>query len=85
MNILIDTTIWSKAYRRKKIGENDWRLVKELNDILDDYREILAGPIRQEILSRISDKNIFENLRIKFDGFNNYYAKYLPIKLYKID
>jgi predicted nucleic acid-binding protein len=136
MNVLIDTTVWSKAYRRKKRSENDWRIVKELNGILDDYREILAGPIRQEILSGISDKNTFENLRIRFDGFNNYgvqlpdydlaaeyfnvcqnhgiqgsqvdyllcaianrnrweiftedndflnYAKYLPIKLYKVE
>jgi predicted nucleic acid-binding protein len=81
MNILIDTTIWSKAYRRKKLGESDWRIVKELDDILDDYREVLVGPVRQEVLSGIADKNTFENLKIKLDGFNNYIAQVIDYDL----
>jgi predicted nucleic acid-binding protein len=72
MNILIDTTIWSRVYRRKKPGEKDRQILNELNNILDDYREILIGPVRQEVLSGISDKNIFDNLKIKLSGFNNY-------------
>jgi predicted nucleic acid-binding protein len=75
MNILIDTTIWSKAYRRRKPGGKDWKIVEELNNILDDYREILIGPVRQEVLSGISDKNIFEDLKTKLNGFNNYIVK----------
>jgi predicted nucleic acid-binding protein len=72
MNVLVDTTIWSKVYRRIKLDVKDCEIIKELNDILDDYREILIGPVRQEVLSGISSKNTFENLKIKLNGFNNY-------------
>lgn len=70
--IIIDTTIWSKAYRRKKITDKDQEILNELYNILDMEKEILIGPVRQELLSGISDKNIFNDLKIKLSGFNNY-------------
>ena len=70
--IIIDTTIWSKAYRRKKISDKDHSIIKELCDILDAQEEILIGPVRQELLSGISDKNVFNDLMTKLNGFNNY-------------
>jgi predicted nucleic acid-binding protein len=70
--ILVDTTIWSKAYRRKKISDENQAIVKELYDILDMEEEILIGPVRQELLSGISNKNVFADLMIKLNGFNNY-------------
>ena len=70
--ILVDTTIWSKAYRRKKTADKDQRIVKELYGILDMEEEILIGPVRQELLSGISNENVFNDLLVKLDGFNNY-------------
>jgi len=70
--ILVDTTIWSKAYRRKKIDGKDQSTVMLLRDILDMEEEVLIGPVRQELLSGLSDRNIFNDLVIKLDGFNNY-------------
>ena len=73
--ILVDTTIWSKAYRRKKIAAEDQLIVKELYAILDSEEEVLIGPVRQELLSGISNENVFRDLAIKLNGFNNYEAR----------
>ena len=70
--ILVDTTIWSKAYRRKKTAAEDQVIVKELYDILEVEEEVLIGPVRQELLSGISNKKVFDDLMIKLYGFNNY-------------
>ena len=70
--ILIDTTIWSKAYRRKKIAREDQKTVNKLRTILDMEKEILIGPVRQELLSGISDKEAFNDLAMKLNGLNNY-------------
>jgi predicted nucleic acid-binding protein len=70
--IIVDTTIWSKAYRRKQITEKDQKVVDELNRILDEYSEILIGPVRQELLSGISNNDVFEDIKEKLDNFNNY-------------
>ena len=70
--IIVDTTIWSKAYRRKKITGEDQGIVNKLCRILELEEEILIGPVRQELLSGISDKNIFDDLSKKLNGFNNY-------------
>ena len=73
--IIIDTTIWSKAYRRKKITEMDQAIVNKLYHVLEQEEEILIGHVRQELLSGISDKNVFDDLSIKLNGFNNYEAQ----------
>jgi hypothetical protein len=70
--ILIDTTVWSKGYRRKNISFEDQHVVNALYAITDINKEILIGPVRQEILSRISDYNLFSSLKAKLNGFNNY-------------
>jgi predicted nucleic acid-binding protein len=70
--IIVDTTIWSKAYRRKRIPDDDQAIVKELYNILELEEEILIGPVRQELLSGISNMDMFNELKIKLDGFNHY-------------
>ena len=74
--VLVDTTIWSKAYRRKKIVNDEHNLaVKKLISILNKGEEVLIGSVRQELLSGISNKEVFNDLLLKLDGFNNYEAK----------
>ncbi|MDR1286647.1 MAG: PIN domain-containing protein [Treponema sp.] len=72
MKIVIDTPIWSKAFRRKKIKHEDKHIVDSLKYLIDEFMEILIGPIRQELLSGISDENIFNDLKEKMKGFNDF-------------
>jgi predicted nucleic acid-binding protein len=70
--IIIDTTVWSKVFRRKKISVEDQHIVNAFYAISDIKNEILIGPVRQEILSGIADYNVFSSLKPKLDGANNY-------------
>jgi predicted nucleic acid-binding protein len=70
--ILIDTTVLSKVYRRKKISLEDQHIVNAFYAITDINQELLIGPVRQEVLSGISDYNIFTSIKEKLDGSNNY-------------
>jgi hypothetical protein len=69
MKILIDTTIWSKAFRRKRVKFEDQKIVDGLKILIDEFMDIIIGPIRQEILSGISDEHVFIELREKLKGF----------------
>ncbi len=57
---LVDTCIWSEALRRKNPNpvtcEHLAKMVREL-------QAVLIGPIRQEILSGISDGNEFISVK----------------------
>ncbi|MDL2229483.1 PIN domain-containing protein [Treponema sp. OttesenSCG-928-L16] len=81
MNVLIDTTIWSKYFRRKKISEKDRIIVNEVDKIFDDLREILIGPIRQELLSGISNEATFAELKEKLAGFNDFIIETIDYEL----
>ena len=70
--IIIDTTIWSKVYWRRKIVDRDKDVIKKVLTILDCEKEVLLGPVRQELLSGITCKDTFYDLKIKLYGFNNY-------------
>ena len=70
--IIIDTTIWSKIFRRKKIANGDMDIIRKVYELLDSEEEILLGPVRQELLSGIANKDIFYDLKINLSGFNNY-------------
>jgi predicted nucleic acid-binding protein len=72
MKILIDTPIWSKAFRRKKIKSEDKSIVDSLKYLIDEFMEVIIGPIRQELLSGISDEVIFNDLKEKLKGFNDF-------------
>jgi predicted nucleic acid-binding protein len=74
MKVLVDTSIWSLAFRRKEIpetGEEQNRL-RELKELISETRAIMIGPIRQEILSGISNLAQFEQLKEKLKAFENY-------------
>ena len=77
MNILVDTSIWSLALRRKpqQKKRHDDPNVLELADLIDEGRAALIGPIRQEILSRISSPSQFSLLKERLRAFDD-----LPLK-----
>lgn len=61
MSVLVDTCIWSLAFRRKNNGYNEH--IQELNLLISEYRALIIGPIRQEILSGINNLQQFNKLR----------------------
>ena len=71
MIVLVDTTIWSLAFRRRKADARDEILVAELGELIKELRATLIGPIRQEILSGISDAGSFERVRHNLSAFDD--------------
>ena len=58
--VLVDTCIWSEVLRRKT---PDPVICENLAKLLRDLRAVLIGPVRQEILSGISDDAKFAKLK----------------------
>ena len=69
MNILVDTSIWSLAFRRKELSKDESKIIASLSELVKELRTVMIGPIRQEILSGISDIKIFEELQDKLSAF----------------
>jgi predicted nucleic acid-binding protein len=72
MYTLVDTSIWSLALRKKDKTKEDEDLISYFSDIIRDLRLVIIGPIRQEILSGISDLNRYKELRDKISIFEDY-------------
>ena len=68
MKVLVDTCVWSKVLRYK---DPDLALTKRLNDLVNDGRVVLIGPIRQEILSGIANPKQFRELKEILDSFED--------------
>ena len=66
MKVLVDTSVWSFAFRRRSPKHH---AVDELRRLIGHGRAALVGPIRQEILSGIRDGAAFEVLRDRLDAF----------------
>lgn len=58
--VLVDTCVWSEALRRKNPSP---AICENLSDILRNLQAVIIGPIRQEILSGISDVAKFMELK----------------------
>ncbi len=71
MKILVDTSVWSLALRKKSLTNEESKIVKELKELIHEERVVLIGPIRQELLSGISDKIKFEMLKEKMRAFED--------------
>jgi len=71
MKILVDTSIWSLALRRKKLNPEEEKIVNELKELIYELRAVIIGPIRQELLSGISDKKIYKQLKNKLRAFDD--------------
>lgn len=78
MMVLIDSTMWSLALRRRshQLSILEQELVAEWIELVSTGRAVLTGPIRQEILSGIRAAEAFEALREKLSSFR--YLEVLP-------
>ncbi len=62
MNVLIDTSIWSLVLRRNKSLNQNVEIRKVVEELIEEFRVQMVGPIRQEILSGITNKGQFLKL-----------------------
>jgi predicted nucleic acid-binding protein len=67
VKVLVDTSIWSLALRRK--GGANAETVSALASLVEDGRVAVIGPIRQELLSGIKERTAFERLRDHLRAF----------------
>lgn len=66
MKIVVDTSVWSLAFRRKTV-ETVYREV--LEDLISDGRVVMLGAVRQEVLSGLRHAEQFERLRLVLRAF----------------
>jgi predicted nucleic acid-binding protein len=72
MKVLVDTCVWSLALRRRdkaRMQAEEQRRVGLLNEAIRDGRVVMIGPIRQEVLSGIRDKEHFEKTQRLLEPF----------------
>ncbi len=66
MRVLVDTSVWSLALRRRAPVHP---AAEELRRLVTGGRAALIGPIRQEVLSGIRDTAMFKRLRDRLGAF----------------
>ncbi|MHC6203775.1 PIN domain-containing protein [Breznakiellaceae bacterium SP9] len=71
MKVIIDTPIWSLAFRKKVYTDKDI-IINNLTCLIRNEQIEIIGSIRQEVLSGISDKNKFYVLKEKMSVFTDY-------------
>lgn len=71
MNVLVDTSLWSLALRRRQRNKKERVYVGELGNLIHDNRAQIIGPIRQELLSGIPHGHQFETLRAQLESFED--------------
>ena len=70
MKILIDTPIWSKFVRKRNYDKNR-EIIEKLTEIILNKQEVIIGPVRQELLSGMSNNENFLKLKQKMEAFKN--------------
>jgi predicted nucleic acid-binding protein len=68
VKVLVDTSVWSVVLRRR-LPLRDDAVTDELKRLIVNYRVVMIGPIRQELLSGIRTQEQYEALRDKLHAF----------------
>ncbi|MES0491938.1 MAG: PIN domain-containing protein [Leptospirales bacterium] len=73
MKVIVDTSVWSVVLRKqiKKLTEQEKKVKTYLTDLIADSRVQLLGPIRQELLSGISNETTYYNLKNHLESFED--------------
>jgi predicted nucleic acid-binding protein len=69
MNVLVDTSIWSRALRKN--APDNHGVIAELSELIRELRVRIIGPIRQELLSGVKSTAQFEKLRLSLSAFTD--------------
>ncbi len=68
MKVIVDTSIWSLALRRKNVVDSAY--IVELQELVKELRVQMIGAIRQEVLSGIKLESQFHTLKLKLSAFS---------------
>lgn len=68
MKVLIDTCVWSQVLRRQLPQK---KLSEKVSELIHDGRVAVIGPIRQELLSGLSNKKHFNRLKDALSAFED--------------
>lgn len=73
MKVLVDTSVWSLALRRKSgdLNPQEHRLTEHLADLIRHDQVVVIGPIRQELLSGIRSTVTFERLKRRLRDYDD--------------
>lgn len=73
MKVLVDTSVWSLALRRRPghLQPAEERLRDELADLVRDGRVVMIGPIRQELLSGVRTAAEHARLQARLRAFDD--------------
>ncbi len=72
MKLLVDTSVWSLALRRKNtasLSPDEQKLKAELVQAIQDGRVAMLGLLRQELLSGIREKAQFDKVKAALDPY----------------
>jgi len=71
MNVLVDTSVWSLALRRKteSLNATEKFIVAELSELIREGRARLIGLVRQELISGIKTTEQYEKLCVHLRSF----------------
>ena len=68
MKVLVDTSVWSLALRRRR-SERQAAVAAELARLIAEFEVAIIGPIRQELLSGIREEKQYLVLQEKLRAF----------------
>lgn len=67
--VIVDTSVWSLAFRRKRTEPSPAPSTAELARLIEHGEALIAGPIRQELLSGVTSQTQFKLLRERLEPF----------------
>lgn len=70
MNVLVDTSVWSLALRRR--SPRGTAEERELEELIREGRVVMLGPIRQEVLSGIQSDDTYRAVRDRLRPFTDH-------------
>ena len=70
--VLVDTSVWLLALRKKEYTIKEKAIIKYLVELIRKGLVMMIGPIRQEVLSGISDFTKFQLLRNNLAAFSDF-------------
>ena len=73
MTVLVDTSVWSLALRRRSrsLSAEEELVRGELAELIREGRAQMIGPMRQEVLSGIRSRSQYERLRQDLRAFED--------------
>lgn len=73
MTVLVDTSVWSLALRRRSrsFSAEEEPVRDELAELIREGRAQMIGPVRQEVLSGIRSRRQYERLREDLRAFED--------------